>query len=192
MVEDNWHAGVAMLTLEHVHLGRAAEVTARRQGVLAASYAAHFEHLVAGPPRAAALAEDVWITASLPLPVSTGDAPAVPTEGRGSGAGQLPTLNRWVAATPLAGAERSCTGHAADLQHGPWHRAFEEALAGRLVPARERRALPALRAGDGPGARDERGGRRAAGQEPHAGHSGERAVPFLKRVLRSMTRRANA
>ncbi len=62
--------------------------------------------------------------------------------------------------------------------------AFEEAPAGRLVPARERRALPALRAGDGPGARDGCGGRWAVGQEPHAGHSGERAVPILKRVLR--------
>ncbi len=48
---------------------------------------------------------------------------------------------------------------------GPWHRAFEEPLAGELPLARVNALRAALRAGAGPGGEDGRGGREGAGQD---------------------------
>lgn len=55
------HAGIAMLTPEVVHYGRADHVLAERQRVLDAAYAANPERFVNGPPAVAALPRAVWI-----------------------------------------------------------------------------------------------------------------------------------
>ncbi len=55
------HAGIAMLTPEVVHHGRADEVLATRQRVLDAAYAANPERFVNGPPTVERLPERVWI-----------------------------------------------------------------------------------------------------------------------------------
>jgi len=55
------HAGIAMLTPEIVHHGRATEVLAARQRVLEAAYAANPERFVNGPPTVESLPSEVWI-----------------------------------------------------------------------------------------------------------------------------------
>lgn len=59
--EEHRHSGIAFLTPQVVHHGRAAEVIARRQRVLEAAYAAHPERYVNGPPRVPTLPNEVWI-----------------------------------------------------------------------------------------------------------------------------------
>lgn len=58
---DHRHSGIAFLTPEVVHYGRAPEVSARRQQVLNAAYAAHPARFVNRAPRAPTLPEAVWI-----------------------------------------------------------------------------------------------------------------------------------
>jgi putative transposase len=55
------HSGIAMLTPETVHTGRAKEEIALREAVLKAAYAAHPERFVRHPPRHPALPEAAWI-----------------------------------------------------------------------------------------------------------------------------------
>ena len=55
------HAGIAMLTPEVVHHGRAGDVIAARQRVLADAYAANPERFVNGPPVVEGLPDRVWI-----------------------------------------------------------------------------------------------------------------------------------
>ncbi len=55
------HHGIALLTPEMVHYGRADAVIAARQEVLNAAYAAHPERFVRKPPVALPLPEAVWI-----------------------------------------------------------------------------------------------------------------------------------
>jgi len=62
------HSGIAMLTPEMVHLGRATEVLAGRQTVLEAAYARHPERFVKGRPMVAALPQSVWINPPQWLP----------------------------------------------------------------------------------------------------------------------------
>jgi putative transposase len=70
------HSGIAMLTPEMVHTGRAAEEIARREAVLMAAYAAHPERFVRQPPRHPVLPEAAWINApaKVPEPVAEGAA----------------------------------------------------------------------------------------------------------------------
>ena len=68
---EHRHGGIGLLTPEQVHFGRAPEVIEHRQEVLAAAYAARPDRFVAGPPRAAELAAEVWI--NRPIPVSAVD-----------------------------------------------------------------------------------------------------------------------
>jgi putative transposase len=58
---DHRHQGVALLTPETVHYGRAGSVIAARQEVLHGAYAAHPERFVRKLPVAHPLAEAVWI-----------------------------------------------------------------------------------------------------------------------------------
>ena len=58
---EHRHGGIAMLTPEDVHFGRAAGVVSQRQAVLDAAYARHPERFVGGPPRAKQLPTEVWI-----------------------------------------------------------------------------------------------------------------------------------
>jgi len=58
---EHRHSGIAMLTPEDVHYGRAPQVLAARGHVLDAAYAAHPERFVHRPPRPAALPTAVWI-----------------------------------------------------------------------------------------------------------------------------------
>ena len=58
---EHHHSGIAMLTPETVHTGRANEEIARREEVLKAAYAAHPERFVRHPPRHPALPEAAWI-----------------------------------------------------------------------------------------------------------------------------------
>jgi len=55
------HAGIAMLTPDIVHHGRAGDVLAARQRVLDAAYAANPERFVNGPPTTELLPSRVWI-----------------------------------------------------------------------------------------------------------------------------------
>jgi putative transposase len=58
---EHRHSGLAYLTPEMVHTGRAPLVLARRAEVLDAAYAAHPERFVRRPPKPLALPEAVWI-----------------------------------------------------------------------------------------------------------------------------------
>ena len=55
------HAGIAMMTPEAVHHGRAAQLRQARAQVLAAAYAAHPERFVHRPPAPKPLPTAVWI-----------------------------------------------------------------------------------------------------------------------------------
>lgn len=59
--QQHRHSGVAMLTPQTVHAGKAQEVIAKRQSVLAAAYAQNPERFVRHAPRHAPLPEAVWI-----------------------------------------------------------------------------------------------------------------------------------
>lgn len=59
--QENYHTGIALLTPEDVHCGRAEAMIAKRQQVLQAAYDAHPERFVKGPPRPPALPKEVWI-----------------------------------------------------------------------------------------------------------------------------------
>jgi len=58
---EHRHSGIAMMTPEQVHAGKAAEVRQKRQAVLDAAYQKHPERFVKGPPRARGVPEEVWI-----------------------------------------------------------------------------------------------------------------------------------
>jgi len=58
---EHHHSGVAYLTPEAVHRGRAEEVLAKRQRVLDAAWACHPERFVRGAPQTAPLPSAVWI-----------------------------------------------------------------------------------------------------------------------------------
>jgi len=65
---EHRHSGIAMLTPEDVHLGRAAGKLAARADVLEQAYAAHPERFVRGVPTPATLADEVWINPPKPAP----------------------------------------------------------------------------------------------------------------------------
>jgi len=58
---EHRHSGIAMMTPEEVHTGKADKVRRKRQAVLDAAYAAHPERFVKGGPQARAVPEEVWI-----------------------------------------------------------------------------------------------------------------------------------
>ncbi len=58
---EHRHQGIALLTPETVHYGRAETVIAARQEVLQAAYAAHPERFVRNPPVPLPLPQAVWI-----------------------------------------------------------------------------------------------------------------------------------
>jgi putative transposase len=58
---EHRHSGIAYLTPEMVHTGRAPLVLAQRAKVLDAAYAAHPDRFVRRPPKPPALPETVWI-----------------------------------------------------------------------------------------------------------------------------------
>jgi len=62
------HSGIAMLTPEMVHRGKADEVLKARQGVLDDAYRRHPERYVKGRPQVAALPTSVWINPPARLP----------------------------------------------------------------------------------------------------------------------------
>jgi len=55
------HSGIAMMTPEQVHYGRAGIVLERRAKVLVKAYNAHPERFVAGMPAPQELPQAVWI-----------------------------------------------------------------------------------------------------------------------------------
>jgi putative transposase len=58
---EHRHSGIAMLTPEDVHRGRAARVLEHRREVLERAYAAHPERFVRKPPEPPPLPDQVWI-----------------------------------------------------------------------------------------------------------------------------------
>lgn len=58
---EHHHSGVAYLTPEAVHRGRAEEILAKRQRALDAAWACHPERFVRGAPQTAPLPSAVWI-----------------------------------------------------------------------------------------------------------------------------------
>ncbi len=81
---EHRHGGIGLLTPRQVHLGRAPEVIAHRQNVLAAAYAARPDRFVGGPPRAAELPDEVWINRALPITSANAAGPAAGGEMEGS------------------------------------------------------------------------------------------------------------
>jgi putative transposase len=63
---EHHHSGIAMLTPDDVHRGRAAARVAARAQVLALAYSAHPERFVRGVPRPAAAPAAVWINPPKP------------------------------------------------------------------------------------------------------------------------------
>jgi len=68
---EHRHGGIAMLTPDDVHHGRAEQVLAQRQLALDAAWVAHPERFVRGRPKPSPLPEAVWINP--PNVPSTGD-----------------------------------------------------------------------------------------------------------------------
>lgn len=64
------HSGIAMMTPQMVHYGRAAEVRERRAKVLAEAFNAHPERFVRGMPDAKAVPDAVWINPPAQLSLS--------------------------------------------------------------------------------------------------------------------------
>jgi putative transposase len=58
---EHHHLGIGLLTPQTLHYGRAEAVTAARQEVLTAAYAAHPERFVNQPPRPPAVPKAAWI-----------------------------------------------------------------------------------------------------------------------------------
>jgi putative transposase len=58
---EHRHSGIAMMTPEQVHYGRAAEVHERRAKILAGAFNAHPERFVRGMPTAKMIPDAVWI-----------------------------------------------------------------------------------------------------------------------------------
>ena len=58
---EHRHSGIAMMTPDEVHTGKADEVRRKRQAVLDAAYEAHPERFVKGGPQARGVPEEVWI-----------------------------------------------------------------------------------------------------------------------------------
>jgi putative transposase len=58
---EHYHTGVALLTPESVHLGRAQQILRRRTLILQQAYKAHPDRFVHGVPAAPRLPEAVWI-----------------------------------------------------------------------------------------------------------------------------------
>ena len=80
---EHRHSGLAYLTPEMVHTGRASLALAQREKVLDAAYAAHPERFVRRAPKPLALPTAVWINP--PLPNDVRDCPRIddrdPTRG---------------------------------------------------------------------------------------------------------------
>ena len=58
---EHRHGGIAMLTPDDVHHGRARDVLAQRERILEAAWANHPERFVRGIPKPRPLPEAVWI-----------------------------------------------------------------------------------------------------------------------------------
>jgi len=67
---EHRHSGIAMLTPDDVHHGRAAAVLAQRERILQAAWADHPERFVRGIPKPSSLPEAVWINP--PVTATTG------------------------------------------------------------------------------------------------------------------------
>ena len=67
---EHRHSGIAMLTPDDVHHGRAKGVIEQRQRALEAAWAAHPERFVRGKPKPSPLPQAVWINP--PKPSKTG------------------------------------------------------------------------------------------------------------------------
>lgn len=66
--QEHHHSGIALLTPEVVHYGKAPEVLQERQKVLLAAYNEHPERFVRKPPTPQPLHEAVWINPPKPAP----------------------------------------------------------------------------------------------------------------------------
>jgi len=67
---EHRHGGIAMMTPEQVHFGKAQQILDRRSAVLADAWNAYPERFVSGPPRPPALPDAVWINPPTPVPHS--------------------------------------------------------------------------------------------------------------------------
>jgi putative transposase len=80
--DQHHHSGIAYLTPHEVHYGKADEVLRHRHEILMASYSAHPERFVRGPPRLPTLARAVYINPpSPPLQSPLANPPENPPPG---------------------------------------------------------------------------------------------------------------
>jgi putative transposase len=80
--QEHYHSGIAYLTPETVHYGRAEQVLAARSEVLRAAHKEHPRRFINRPPEPAALPQAVWINAPQPKESSA----AAPSAGAENGA----------------------------------------------------------------------------------------------------------
>jgi hypothetical protein len=83
---EHRHGGIAMLTPDDVHHGRAPETLAQRKRTLEAAWASHPERFVRGIPTAGLLPEEVWIN-----PPATSIAGEIAHQSANSGASKALT-----------------------------------------------------------------------------------------------------
>ena len=76
--DEHRHSGIAMLTPQTVHAGRADEVLAERQEALDAAFAAHPERFSRGAPTVRRLPEAVWINPPPPAEPPTTESTSPP------------------------------------------------------------------------------------------------------------------
>lgn len=75
---EHRHWGLALLTPEMVHLGRADEILAARQRTMDAAFAAHPERFVRGRPCPLALPREVWINRPSAHSLNRDEEPVLP------------------------------------------------------------------------------------------------------------------
>lgn len=66
---EHYHSGIALMTPDTVHYGRAQDCNANRQTILSSAYIQHPERFVKGQPKTIALPEAVWINPPEPTVV---------------------------------------------------------------------------------------------------------------------------
>jgi hypothetical protein len=115
--QEHKHSGIALLSPDIVHSGRAPEVIAKRQTTLDAAYERHPERFAGGRPQAPQLASEVGI--NLPrqqmTEPTTATAEPLPMEGVGA---RVPAAQRPLDAAPSIGQAASEV-LAQEVSHAP-------------------------------------------------------------------------
>jgi len=75
--EDHYHSGIALMTPDMMHYGKAVACNAERQNVLTSAYIEHPERFVRGQPKTIALPEAAWINPPKSPVLTKGSSPVL-------------------------------------------------------------------------------------------------------------------